>query len=83
MRSPRPGSELGSNCTRFRLGFAAGGDDAGFVNAHSDPPSGNASVDGLDSGWGGGTALVSVVISSTHLVSTVSRGRVAYARVRL
>src|SRR5689334_10400036 len=38
-----------------RLGFAPQADD-GFVNAHSDLSQGNASVDGLKTGWGGGTA---------------------------
>jgi hypothetical protein len=62
MRSVAP------NRAENRLGFAPQADD-GFVNAHSDQPQGNASEDGLKTGWGGGTARSFVVTLSTQFAA--------------
>jgi hypothetical protein len=73
MRSVAP------NRAKNRLGFAPQADD-GFVNAHSDLPQGNASVDGLDTGWGGGTARSFVVTLSTQFAAGERRPRGARRR---
>jgi hypothetical protein len=62
-----------------RLGFAPQADD-GFVNAHSDLSQGNASVDGLKTGWGGGTARSFVVTLSTQFAAGQRRRRGARCR---
>lgn len=58
-----------------RLGFAHAKADDGFVNARSDLSQGNASVDGLKTGWGGGTARSFVVTLSTHFAGSERRLR--------
>jgi hypothetical protein len=49
---------------RIGLRFAHCAADDGFVNAHSDLSRGNASVEGLKSGWGEGLSLKSCVVIS-------------------
>jgi len=59
---------------RIGLRFALRAADDGFVNTRSDLSRGNASVEGLETGWGEGLGLGScVAISSTQFVTDHTR----------